>query len=92
MRPGYVTSAEITEIPKKETIDHRTIRYSQDTESWMQATPLGHGRVYAPGQSASPSLKGHRLNDRMNSLLSASTTPAVMLNFSAFYTYDSLTV
>jgi tyrosinase len=61
-------------------------------ESWMQDPPLGHGRVYAPAQSASPSLKGHRLNDRMNSLLSASTTPAAMLNVSAFYTYDSLAV
>jgi tyrosinase len=59
-------------------------------ERWMQPPPAGHGRVYAPAQSESARLKGHRLNDTLNSLLSGSTTPAEMLDVSEFYTYDSL--
>ena len=61
-------------------------------EAWMQAPPAGHGRVYAPPQSAPSSLRGHRLNDTLNSLLSATTTPARMLNVTKLYTYDSLSV
>jgi tyrosinase len=61
-------------------------------ESWMRPAPGGHGRVYAPAQSESASLKGHRLNDTLNSLLSGSTTPAEMLDVSEAYTYDSLNV
>jgi tyrosinase len=61
-------------------------------EAWMQAPPPGHGRTYVPAQSASVSLKGHRLNDQLTSLLSGSTTPAQMLDVSQFYTYDSLAV
>ena len=61
-------------------------------EAWMRRPPVGHGRVYVPTQSASATLRGHRLNDTLNSLLSASTTPAQMLNVTSRYTYDSLDV
>jgi tyrosinase len=61
-------------------------------EAWMQPLPQGHGRTYAPPQTAPASLKGHRLNDTLTSLLSGSTRPADMLDISSFYTYDSLTV
>jgi tyrosinase len=61
-------------------------------EAWMQQPPGGHGRVYVPTQSAPTSLRGHRLNDTLNSLLSGSTTPAQMLNIAQYYTYDSLAV
>lgn len=61
-------------------------------ERWMQSPPAGHGRVYVPAQSEPASLKGHRLNDTLNSLLSGSTTPAEMLDVSELYTYDSLSV
>ena len=61
-------------------------------ERWMQPQPGGHGRVYVPAQSEPASLKGHRLNDTLNSLLSGSTTPAEMLDVSELYTYDSLSV
>jgi tyrosinase len=57
-------------------------------EAWLTA----HGRVYVPGPTEPASLRGHRLNDRLRSLLSGSTTPARMLQVSSFYTYDSLTV
>jgi len=55
-------------------------------ESWMEK----HGRVYVPPQSAPTSLRGHRLNDQMNSLMSAPTTPAAVLDVSQQYTYDTL--
>ncbi|SDA21087.1 tyrosinase [Nitrosospira sp. Nsp18] len=61
-------------------------------ESWMQPAPKGHGRAYVPAQSAPASLKGHRLNDTLSSLLSETTTPADMLDISELYTYDSLNV
>jgi len=61
-------------------------------EAWMQPSPRGHGRVYAPAASAPTSLRGHRLNDTLNSLLSAPATPAQMLNVTQRYTYDSLAV
>jgi tyrosinase len=61
-------------------------------EAWMQPRPQGHGRIYAPPQSAPASLKGHRLNDQLTSLLSGTTTPANMLDVSTSYTYDSLAV
>jgi tyrosinase len=61
-------------------------------EAWMQPPPKGHGRVYLPAQSAPPTLKGHRLNDTLTSLLSGTTTPATMLDVSLRYTYDSLAV
>jgi tyrosinase len=61
-------------------------------EAWMQPAPQGHGRVYLPPQSAPASLRGHRLNDSLSSLISASTTPARMLDVSQRYRYDSLVV
>jgi tyrosinase len=61
-------------------------------EAWMQPPPNGHGRHYLPDQSAAASLTGHRLNDKLTSLLSGSTTPAQMLDVSQHYTYDSLVV
>jgi len=59
-------------------------------ETWMRPAPQGHGRVYVPGQNESASLKGHRINDTLTSLISGSTTPAQMLNVTQSYTYDSL--
>jgi tyrosinase len=61
-------------------------------EAWMRPQPQGHGRSYAPPSSAPIALRGHRLNDTLSSLLSGTTTPAKMLNVSAFYKYDSLNV
>jgi tyrosinase len=60
-------------------------------EAWMQK-PGGPGRVYLPGDTAPVSLRGHRLNDSMSSLLSAPATPAPMLDMASLYVYDSLTV
>jgi tyrosinase len=60
-------------------------------EAWMQK-PNGPGRVYLPGDTAPVSLRGHRLNDSMSSLLSAPATPAQMLDMTSLYVYDSLTV
>jgi tyrosinase len=53
-------------------------------EAWM----VRNGRVYLPPASAPASLKGHRLNDQMSSLVSAPTTPAAVLNVSVDYRYD----
>lgn len=61
-------------------------------EAWMQPPPRGHGRVYAPTAAEPTSLRGHRVNDMLSSLLSGSTTPAQMLEVSEFYTYNSLSV
>lgn len=61
-------------------------------ERWMQPPPGGHDRVYVPAPSAPAALRGHRLNDTLNSLLSGTATPAEMLDISEFYTYDSLNV
>ena len=57
-------------------------------EAWMTQ----HGRTYIPDQSASASLKGHRLNDQLFSLISAPTTPAAVLDLTPQYVYDSLAV
>lgn len=59
-------------------------------EAWMQK--LQNGRVYLPNQNAPNSLKGHRINDQLSSLLSAPTTPAAVLDSTAQYVYDSLQV
>lgn len=61
-------------------------------EAWMRRPPQGHGRQYRPPQSAPLSLRGHRPNDQLNSLLAEPTTPARMLNVTRLYTYDSLDV
>lgn len=57
-------------------------------EAWMQQ----HGRVYLPDDKAPKTLKGHRINDELSSLISPSTTPANVLDVSAQYTYESLAV
>jgi len=57
-------------------------------ERWL----TDHSRTYEPPASAPASLKGHRLNDDMASLLSAPMKPADVLNMSATFTYDSLAV
>lgn len=57
-------------------------------EAWLQQ----HGRVYLPDQNAPASLKGHRINDQLSSLISPPTTPAAVLDVSSQYVYDSLDV
>jgi tyrosinase len=57
-------------------------------EAWMTQ----HGRTYVPDQTAPSSLKGHRINDQLFSLISAPTTPAAVLDLTAQYAYDSLAV
>src|SRR5262245_22877511 len=61
-------------------------------EAWMQPAPAGHSRVYLPPSSAPASLRGHRLDDALSSLISAPTTPAEMLDVGQHYRYDSLAV
>jgi tyrosinase len=57
-------------------------------EAWMQQ----YGRVYLPDANAPSSLKGHRIDDPLSSLISPPTTPADVLDVSAQYVYDSLNV
>jgi tyrosinase len=57
-------------------------------EAWMRK----HGRVYVPPQSAPVSLKGHRINDQLSSLISGTTTPAAVLDSTSQYVYDSVAV
>lgn len=57
-------------------------------EAWLTQ----HGRTYLPLQSASASLKGHRINDQMSSLLSPPTRPSDVLDMRSTYVYDSLAV
>ena len=51
-----------------------------------------HGPAYLPDNTAPTSLRGHRIDDQIVSLLSPPTTPRDMLDVTDFYTYDSLTV
>lgn len=56
-------------------------------ESWMAA----RGRQYLPGSTESTLLRGHRLTDRMHSLLTTQpVTPADVLEASPYYSYDAL--
>ena len=57
-------------------------------EAWLTQ----HGRTYLPPQTAPSSLKGHRINDLMASLVSAPTKPADVLDMTVVYTYESLAV
>jgi len=57
-------------------------------EAWMQK----HGRIYLPDAKAPAKLKGHRINDKLASFISPPTTPADVLDVSAQYVYDSLSV
>ena len=56
-------------------------------EAWLSR----NGRTYVPTQSAPTSLRGHRINDAMSSLISAPMRPADLLDVSSLYAYDSLT-
>ncbi len=55
-------------------------------------SPRSGGSVYAPDQTESDALLGHRLDDVMNALLSDPVTPRQMLDVDDFYTYDTLDV
>jgi len=59
-------------------------------EALMRNSP--QSRVYLPDDSAPSSLKGHRLDDQLSSLISPPTTPAAVLDSTALYVYDSLDV
>jgi tyrosinase len=51
-----------------------------------------HGRTYLPPQSAPSSLKGHRIDDTMASLISAPMKPSEVLDMTSAYVYDSIAV
>ncbi len=55
---------------------------------WQQSHPTD----YAPDGSASSDLQFHRLDDPMHTFFNHRVTPRQMLDFSAWYTYDTLTV
>ena len=57
-------------------------------EAWLTQ----HGRTYLPPQTAPASLKGHRINDLMASLVSAPMKPSDVLDMTAVYAYNSLAV
>lgn len=57
-------------------------------EAWLTQ----RGRTYLPPQTAPASLNGHRINDRMSSLVSPPTKPSDVLDMRAIYVYDSLAV
>jgi tyrosinase len=57
-------------------------------EAWLSR----NGRSYVPAQSAPASLRGHRINDAMSSLISSPMRPADLLDVSSLYAYDSLNV
>lgn len=57
-------------------------------EAWLTR----HGRTYLPPQTAPSSLKGHRINDAMASLVSAPMKPSDVLDMTSVYAYDSLVV
>ena len=56
-------------------------------ESWLAT----RGRTYIPAGSESTQLRGHRLTDPMHNLLIRQpVTPAMMLDATAYYSYDRL--
>jgi tyrosinase len=57
-------------------------------EAWLRR----NGRTYVPAQSAPASLRGHRINDAMSSLISAPMRPADLLDVPSLYVYDTLVV
>ena len=57
-------------------------------EAWLTQ----QGRTYLPPQTAPASLRGHRINDQMSSLVSAPTKPSEVLDMRSIYVYDSLAV
>lgn len=56
--------------------------------SWLQR----NGSAYVPDQTAPSTLRGHRIDDAMNALLSNPVTPRQMLDVGDFYSYDALVV
>jgi tyrosinase len=56
--------------------------------AWLQ----DNGPTYVPDQTAPDVLRGHRIDDAMNALLSAPVTPRQMLDVDDFYGYDTLVV
>jgi hypothetical protein len=59
---------------------------------WAAWSPRSGGSVYAPDQTEPNTLRGHRIDDEMNALLSDPVTPRQMLDVDDFYTYDMLVV
>jgi tyrosinase len=57
-------------------------------EAWLTR----QGRTYLPLQTAPASLRGHRINDQMSSLISPPTRPSDVLDMRSIYVYDSLAV
>ncbi len=57
-------------------------------EAWLTQ----HGRTYLPPQTAPATLKGHRIDDLMSSLISAPMRPSDVLDMSSIYVYESLSV
>lgn len=57
-------------------------------EAWLTQ----QGRKYLPLKTAPASLKGHRINDQMSSLVSPPTKPGDVLDMRSIYVYDSLAV
>lgn len=55
-------------------------------EAWLTQ----YGRSYVPPQSAPSALRGHRINDQMDSLISPPMRPAEMLDMRSIYTYETL--
>jgi tyrosinase len=55
-------------------------------EAWLTQ----QGRSYVPLQSAPAVLRGHRINDQMDSLISPPMRPADVLDMRSIYTYDDL--
>jgi tyrosinase len=55
-------------------------------QAWLDR----HGETYVPGRTASTQLRGHRIDDAVNSLLTQPVTPRQMLDVSSRYTYDTL--
>ncbi|GAA1190437.1 tyrosinase [Kitasatospora gansuensis] len=55
-------------------------------EGWMHR----HGRSYLPGMNASPTLRGHRIDDPIVSPLGPAATPRSTLDPTAVYSYDVL--
>lgn len=57
-------------------------------EAWM----VDHGRNYRPDQADADAPVGHRLNDTMVALLGRPLRPADVLDASAWYVYDDLSI
>jgi tyrosinase len=56
--------------------------------TWLQ----DNGPTYVPDQTAPDELRGHRIDDELNAILSDPLTPRQMLDVDDFYTYATLVV